>query len=1043
MVNVALTFGLVLLASEAAGPPITITPANQNTYDNFNVTAAGFESVTVSLVLRPDVADDFNVTQVGFEDVAVAPVLRPIVEDDFNVTAAEFEDIQVASIPSPDVFDTTAPTESVSLYLPLTVTVEDTVEDTPDSDSITINLPIQPFVWDDIVVTDSLALDLTGTTRVYDRIIDYLIVGESVTVVLVTVVVEASLSESIPVTEAIVVTLVNPADSYILVQGADEIQPTESVTVLLSVVPLLVVVQDTISPTEVIVVATKLLTVEVSDSIAIDESIRFTWEPPVLVGDVGNEIYDAISVTESVEVIMAVVVYVWDNTPPVEYAAGGVNPIRPLVADLAAPAEFIHIALNPVSVYVVDLYPVYDVISVTIAPRKVTVNDTWVINNVDSDQGAGAPTWGNGLRVQMAYSPIIISIFDLVTPIESIGIPSLPSPSTPGGIPITPLSRQKKWSPTWLIDLTTAADIVIPDAVFQSDTFDSDLFQTEGAPLSTFRFSTRDIDKQSPPYRGRVIQNPSVRRSMADTFWGSLEQSEFTFTLENKDEALTELYTNDARNQPVTIHLYDWESNTIVKTYYAVIGSMELGAGTLSITAKSPDLMKFEQLVPAVTVTTELFGERAVDVGKAIPVVFGSARKIPIVYVNDNVRQNRYDYIVGHGVLEIDQLYRDGPDGTFVKITKPEYAVSTTLYPGYTSVRFRVRQQNFQNAFHTIYADVTENAANKNFARAVEDFLTNSTWGLDLDVDTGSFTTAKADLDSVGSLFCDGAMLDQRQAQEWLRQLLMVRGIRLGVNASGQWTIAVDKAQTAIALEAADSTGDGERTILRMNRRSRPDYSNAISTYKLSYFPDYAKSEFRFTQKRTVYPFGQEREIENNFIRDHVTADKVIDYLGKREYYGSDVVEMELTQEARGLDEGNLVFVTYPTASIDAATMEVTEIEKDSQVVRVTAAGWSPSIFLYAPGELPTDPIEEDPLYRIPRPGGLELVGPPRVEVGEGEEQMIGLGNEDEWTGRDVRFQWHAIAALPNRGLDEDNFDKGAALIRDYQITFFGTVTVP
>src|SRR6185295_12259830 len=120
--------------------------------------------------------------------------------------------------------------------------------------------------------------------------------------------------------------------------------------------------------------------------------------------------------------------------------------------------------------------------------------------------------------------------------------------------------------------------------------------------------------------------------------------------------------------------------------------------------------------------------------------------------------------------------------------------------------------------------------------------------------------------------------------------------------------------------------------------------------------------------------FGKETVLEHPFIRDHETADRVTDYLAKREKFSQDSCDFEVTQEARQLREGDLVQLYYvPNGYVDAL-VEVREIEKKTEGNHVVVAGWDASIFVYQPGTLPTDfpPNVTGTIY-IPRPGGLEL----------------------------------------------------------------------
>jgi hypothetical protein len=727
-------------------------------------------------------------------------------------------------------------------------------------------------------------------------------------------------------------------------------------------------------------------------------------------------------------------------------------------------------------------------------------------------------------------------------------------------------------SPTWLIDLTTAATEVSATGAFQEEVFQSEVFDTEGGTIlllpARFRFATRDLDALSQPYLGRLLDRPTINRALTDTFWGVAEITEISFKLANARGDLNVLVSEDVRGQPIVFQRYDVETEEVAETISAVISQVQQDVGALTIQATSPDLTPFEQLMPstviqgdnmsdAAGVTLAHLGRQIVDGGAVIPVVFGQARKIPLAYIRDGVNQNHYDYMVCHGERRVDAVYRNGAsDGTFTLVKPHEYDVSWTRYRGFTTIRFRVRQMNFQNTFYKIYADVSDPAAlpssplvdnatlvhgtvtavdphepfplnsldcpratisvtskdpiapfadlapeppftldvwlspdvglpsvgqsldwaieevggdrlsawvgvpfpsrllvtdpagenTRNFAVAVKQVLTDPTWGLGQQIDQASFDQAQTDLDAVGSLYCEGAMIEQRKAQDVLAELLSVRGMRLAVNSAGKWTLTVDTLATGVSLELGDGLGNGLRNVLRAGSKGRPNSRDAVTDYVVQYRPDYTKGNtYLFNQHRTVSPFGKPRTATFNFIRNHVTADKVADYVGKRLFFGQSTVEIITGQAGRGVAVGDLILFTYPPLDYAAAILEVTNYRKAIEQVQLTAAAWDESIYDYDPGTLPIDLEEELLTAVIPRPGGLELLGPssqPVTAGGIATENLVGQANGDVWTGKDVRFRWHSIAVLPHRGLDEDNLDLGNTLIRDYLVTIFGIIPI-
>ena len=611
--------------------------------------------------------------------------------------------------------------------------------------------------------------------------------------------------------------------------------------------------------------------------------------------------------------------------------------------------------------------------------------------------------------VTLAQGILLIDVHEDAAPFEVVAAFTLQFQDTqggggggggPDGSPTSEL-----WKPVWLIDLSGMT--IIPT----------------GYVASELRFSNQDIDSLSPPYQGRLVDNPTIDRRLMNVFWGVTEVSDVTLKLANADGYLSNLYLNgDIREQPIVIRRYDLASGTLVEELNAKIASVGLETGKLVIQCHGPATTLFEQLVPSKIIEKSQF-PKAVNTGIPIPVVFGNVNQAILPYINDDTINNQYDYLVGHGTIGVTALYRNGPNDTIVTITTGEYSVSTTLYPGYTVVRFPIRQTDFNNQFHIIYADVQ--GPSRDFTDAIAQVLTDTTWGLAQTIDAASFATAKQDLADFGGMFCDGVLLAQQQAQDVMRQLMIVRGMRLGLNASGQWTITVDKIPPSVKMRVRDGTGDGERNISLAGTRQRIRTQDAVSTYKVKYRLNFVKggssSDFDFTQSRPVNGFGKEAVLEALFIREHVTADRVTDYLAKREKYSQETCEFTVTQEARKILEGDLVSVFYTPNGYANDICEVREVEKKLEAIRMVVAAWDASIYVYQPGTLPTDFTNTTGTLFVPRPGGLEL-GPPH--------QFL----DQTFTGCDIKLEWFANSELYlNVANNEDNLP--AAEVIGYYVT--------
>lgn len=732
---------------------------------------------------------------------------------------------------------------------------------------------------------------------------------------------------------------------------------------------LSIAVSDTDSAAESVSLIVRATSINVSDTDAPAESVTVRMRIPVSVSDTGAP-------AEVVSLRMSLVVV--DPVTPTEWVSlTSIAPLKPVVFDTRAAAEQVSVSVPPL-IDVSDHRAPTDTVTMLLGRANPSVADT--VTKAEF--------------VRLLLSRLAINVSDADPPSDHVTMPLTIQPAPPAP-PVSADGQAQPYAPTWLIDARQLVGTGLSDL---------DLL-----------YAGRDVEVLDPPYQARIVDNPVISRQLMDTFWGMTEVSEVSIGLANGDKLLTALYRADPRDQPIIIRRLDLATGELTDEMYAKITSVALGPGTLMLTASSPNLSVFERVVPSVIVTTETF-PHAVDIGAIIPVIFGSVTKVPLPYVNRDASINAFDYLAGHGAVTVPAVYFQREDGGFTEIPAAEYQVSTEFYPGLTTIRFPTRRLDVNSRPLVIVADLV--GESRNHARNIQSLLSNSTWGLGQTIDTASFDTAAADLDALG-LLCDGAMLEGRQAQDVLRELLIVRGMRLGFTSDGKWTIAVDKPRTEITLVLQDG-GDGPRTILSAGKRQRPPIGDAISTYKLSYKSDFLNGTWLFGQQRTVTPtFGRERSIDNSFIRDHLTADRVIDYLAKREKFGAETVDFTVPQEGRNLLEGDLVEVTYAPMHLTARLMEVRQANKRLESVSVLVAPWSTEIYTHSSGTLPFDQETFDGDFIIPRPGGLHLVNASTTDP------LV-------WVGCDITIAWNPVSEIFVGLSDEDALF--TVNVKDYQV---------
>jgi hypothetical protein len=794
----------------------------------------------------------------------------------------------------------------------------------------------------------------------------------------------------------------SPSDAVIVRVGltvavSDTDSPTEEVTVQL---PMRAVVSDTDAAAEQVTLLLNPLLLNVSDADTPTEFVNAA--PPVAINIADRDIVEDKDVT-TVTIPMRIVI----ETPTEGVEDINVTLGRQInVYDQQQGFEVVSLAQS-LSVDVSDADSAGEFVAVTsVAPQNISVFDTdaaaeqvtvrfgqpIVVNDVRSAGedvrllvGRQHPNVFDSRlpteSVRLQLSRLVIDVSDSDPPIDVVRMPFTvaPPPPTPAG----------GYAPTWLFDARQ-----VPGTGME--------------PLELL-LASRDIEQLDPPYRGRLIEEPVVNRELMDTFWGFTEVSEITIKIANHDRRLVLLYRADPRDQPVILRRFDTRTLEVTDELFARVTGVALETGAIVLTASSPQLGVFERLVPGPLVTEAQF-PRAVDLGAVIPVVFGNVTKMPLPYVNREANNNAFDFLVGHGALTVTAVYSVRQDGGYTLIPTSDYVISTQAYAGLTVIRFATRRVDADGRDVRVVADVS--GASRNVIRNIQALLSDSVWGLKQPIDEASFDTAASQIDALG-LFCDGALLEARQAQDILRNMMIFRGIRLAFTSTGAWTPTVDTEKTTIDLALGDGREDGVRNILSAGQRDRPSTGDVIATYTLAYRQDFVRGEYGFRQSRTVNPnFGRERTIENDFIRDHATADKIIDYLAKRERFGAETVDLMIPQEGRKLLEGNLVEVTYPPMALNAAVMEVRRVIKRLNTVSILASGWSPDIYVYTPGTLPFDPSEFTGPITIPAPGGLT-------------QQLVDC---------DFVVTWQPVAEVILGG-DEDNLVP--LVVKDYQVEVF------
>lgn len=462
-------------------------------------------------------------------------------------------------------------------------------------------------------------------------------------------------------------------------------------------------------------------------------------------------------------------------------------------------------------------------------------------------------------------------------------------------------------------------------------------------------------------YDRRILNNPEVHLGFNDPLIGIIQPNEITLELENDGY----FDARDVRGERITYNRFDKFSQENLAELTGVVTEQTLYIDRVVIRTVTHDLDDFQTLLPKELITAATFADAhpTLGLGKPIPIIFGiagSTNKISdaweMAYVGENTGSSFYDYLVGRGTFTNITVYRDSVGDTRYIVNPSEYTVNASAYPGFTVVRFALRQRNFNGGMHRLFvaADSVENG--RNFARAIERLLSNSTWGLGLSTLGSSFTTAASALDTVGSLYCDGVIAEQRPALEWINQLVQVRGMQLDKENTGAWTLSVDGPQSTVYGKFGHGQGQQWANVNTFRGVQRTPVSQAVKSLILEYRRDRFTDIYALaTTARSILSIGKELRLQHDFIRDRTTADKVADYIGKRHLYGDERLSFTAGQEARRLRPGQLIQYESMQPAFNkmffvmnlARTLDTTDLE---------VVGWDSEIFTYTPQTLPAEP---------------------------------------------------------------------------------------
>ena len=490
-------------------------------------------------------------------------------------------------------------------------------------------------------------------------------------------------------------------------------------------------------------------------------------------------------------------------------------------------------------------------------------------------------------------------------------------------------------------------------------------------------------------YEGRIPDTFTVRESLSEQFYGFSRFEDLTIELSNTDGELTDLYTDtELREYDCVLSQIDREdgTDTVIWQVWGKIQQVTLAGAVAELNISlNREVEPFEKMIPEELVDTSITWENeetpAVkaayerDLGKPVPIIFGHARQVPLALINNDVDNDKYDYLVGHGVTEANNtnkataatVYRDERTVLNTEYTAYDGGGGNPAYSGKAFIRFVLEQRDFSGQFHTLAADwygleLSGSTAERNFVRCIEHLLKNDTWGLGETIDQASFDTAAA-LAAITARYCDGAIATQRKALDVLNELLFCAQARLWKDpTTGAWKIHVDQNSASVLTLYQGSAGNQDN-ITEVRSVTKTNTKDAIKTLKFQYFRDGFSNEWKLTtEPRTVNSgFGVDKVETLPWVNDQETADRIACYHAKLRQYSDEWVELSVGQEARYLQIAHVVTLDVPRLGL-SGLYRIVEITRGIGAYDLMLCSYDSAIFTYSAGTLPDDPDSPYPV---------------------------------------------------------------------------------
>ncbi len=314
------------------------------------------------------------------------------------------------------------------------------------------------------------------------------------------------------------------------------------------------------------------------------------------------------------------------------------------------------------------------------------------------------------------------------------------------------------------------------------------------------------------------------------------------------------------------------------------------------------------------------------------------------------------DYVKSSKVATVTPSWTTTPNNTSVYKIR-EWGPFTETVDGqvHTFIKFAITQRDDSNSIYQMdrmYADVAGLQTERHPARAVNTILSL----VGETVDTVSLSLAVSLIDAIGGLYVDGAVFEDSTVGEVLDKICLIGRLFPFLASDGEYELEVVRAKDVLS-----GSFDDEDNIADLTFPSETSLFDMWKEVSVSYRRLCATGSMQLTSAaRAVDSTGKiSQVIENEFIDDKTTADKVTDFLAKVKVAQDKPFQVSVGNEGRGVDLFSTIKLHIPNYEVYEELHTVTGIQVDAGVYTFTVVPILTSLADYDGMTLPSDPVTD------------------------------------------------------------------------------------